>query len=172
MLKINIGLSRKLSENFNSHGFSLNLEGEVCVDLRDTETVVERIQEYYDLADEALSRQIERYESEAAIAAHDEVPTPVKQPTEKKQPAEKPAPRRAPVNRLPANGSTTGEPATNKQIQFLLNLSKRQGLSKSGLEDRIAEQFGHKATVYDLTKKEAGLVLDSLMADATTGTRS
>jgi hypothetical protein len=167
MFKINIGLSRKLSENFNSHGFSLNLEGEVCVDLRDTDTVIERIQEYYDLADEALSRQIERYESDAAIAAHDEVPIPAKKPV-----AEPPAPRRAPVNRLPANGSTTGEPATNKQIQFLLNLSKRQGLSKSGLEDRIAEQFGRKATVYELTKKEAGLVLDSLMADATTGTRS
>jgi hypothetical protein len=159
MFKINIGLSRKLSENFNSHGFSLNLEGEVCVDLRDTDTVIERIQEYYDLADEALS--------DAAIAAHDEVPIPAKKPV-----AEPPAPRRAPVNRLPANGSTTGEPATNKQIQFLLNLSKRQGLSKSGLEDRIAEQFGRKATVYELTKKEAGLVLDSLMADATTGTRS
>jgi hypothetical protein len=167
MLKINIGLSRKLSENFNSHGFSLNLEGEVGVDLRDTATVVERIQEYYDLADEALSQQIERYVSDSAIAAHDEGPAPIKQPT-----PEPPAPRKTPVNRLPVSSSTTGEAATNKQIQFLLNLSKRQGLSKGDLEARIAEQFGRKATVYDLTKKEAGLVLDSLMAEASPGSRS
>jgi hypothetical protein len=162
MLKVNIGLSRKLSENFNSNGFSLNLEGEICVDLRDTETVVERIQEYYDLADEALSRQIERFESDSAIASRDEVPSPAKKPN-----TEEPAPRTAPVNRLPATNKPNGEPATNKQIQFLLNLGKRQRLSKSDLEDQISERFGRKATVYDLTKREAGQMIDSLTSDVT-----
>jgi hypothetical protein len=159
MLKINIGLSRKLSENFNSNGFSLNLEGELCVDLRDTETVVERIQEYYDLAEEALNRQIERYESDSAIARRDTEPQVL--------PVEPQRPRTTPVNRLP-NSMPQGESATNKQIQFLLNLGKRQGLNKSQLEDRITERFARKATIYELTKREAGLMIDSLTSQVTT----
>jgi len=30
MLRVNVGMSRKLSKDFNSTGFSVNLEGEVC----------------------------------------------------------------------------------------------------------------------------------------------
>ena len=33
MIKANVGLSRKLSANFNSTGFSLNLEGEILATL-------------------------------------------------------------------------------------------------------------------------------------------
>ncbi len=165
MLKINIGLSRKLSENFNSHGFSLNLEGELCVDLRDTEVVIERVQEFYDLADEALSRQIERYESDSAIASHD-AEEPILSQTLVKETA--PTRKSTPINRLPATEKPNGEAATNKQIQFLLNLGKRKGLSKSQLEEQIAERLGRNLTVYDLTKKEAGLVLDTLTSQVTT----
>ena len=54
MLKANVGLSRKLSENYQSTGFSLNLEGEINATLDDPEAVIERVRELYDLADEAL----------------------------------------------------------------------------------------------------------------------
>ena len=43
MLKANVGLSRKISENYNSTGFSLNLEGEIHATLDDPEAVIERI---------------------------------------------------------------------------------------------------------------------------------
>lgn len=37
MLKVNVGLSRKVSRDYNSTGFSVNLEGEVCAPLDDPE---------------------------------------------------------------------------------------------------------------------------------------
>lgn len=35
MLKVNVGLSRKLSRDYNSTGFSLNLDGELCAGMDD-----------------------------------------------------------------------------------------------------------------------------------------
>ena len=72
MLKVNVGLSRKLSRDYNSTGFSLNLEGEICVSLDDPETLVEKVKEFYDLAEEALNQQISRYEGESGNVSRDE----------------------------------------------------------------------------------------------------
>jgi len=56
MLKINVGLSRKLSRDYNSAGFSLNLEGQLGGGLDGPETLIEKINEYYDLAEEVLNQ--------------------------------------------------------------------------------------------------------------------
>lgn len=168
MLKVNVGLSRKLSRDFNSTGFSVNIEGEVLSDLSDAEATIVKIQEFYDVAEETLQRQIERYESDSAIAARDEpVATPSQPPQRqalnsttppKPQPAATSQPQRA--------VSSAPEPATNKQVQFLLNLGKRHGLSTSRLEDRIAEILGRRIGRYELSKRDAGVVLDSFTADS------
>ncbi len=165
MLKVNVGLSRKLSRDFNSTGFSLNLEGEICVGLDDPEGMIEKVKEFYDLAEEALSQQIERYEGESAVGQRDEVP-PARtnghagrtsaEPTANPKPSRSEAPH-------PGNGNgQSPDAATNKQVQFLLNLSKRQGLSLPQLENRIQEVLGKKIGVYDLTKREAGEIIDGL----------
>jgi len=62
------GLSRKLSKDYNSEGFSINLEGEVSAPVNDPQGVVEQVKELYDLAEEALAQQIERAKSTEAIA--------------------------------------------------------------------------------------------------------
>lgn len=130
MLKVNVGLSRKVSRDFNSTGFSINLEGEVCAPLDDPELVIEKVRELYDLAEESLNQQVERYEEESAIASRDEPPAKNHQ-----QPQH--AVRNG--NGLPRNGATArngndrqnsrpgtdSPPATNKQIQYLLTLGKR-----------------------------------------------
>lgn len=170
MLKVNVGLSRKLSRDYNSTGFSLNLEGEICVSLDDPETLVEKVKEFYDLAEEALNQQIARYEGESAIASRDE--------EKSVRPATKPAgtSKTAPVNRMTApaenmadaaNSNSHAKPAnadaaTNKQVQYLLNLGKRHGLTQIQLESRIESHLGKKAGVYDLTKREAGDIIDVL----------
>lgn len=165
MLKVNVGLSRKLSRDFNSTGFSLNLEGEICVGLDDPEAMIEKVKEFYDLAEEALSQQIERYEGDSAVGQRDE-PSPVRtnghaRPTSG-VPAENPKPNRV-ESPTQANGNGHSQDvATNKQVQFLLNLSKRQGLSLPQLENRIQEVLGKKIGVYDLTKREAGEIIDTL----------
>lgn len=71
MLKVNVGLSRKVSRDYNSTGFSINLEGEVCAPLDDPEQLIEKVQELYDLAEESLNLQVSRYESDSAIASRD-----------------------------------------------------------------------------------------------------
>ena len=165
MLKVNVGLSRKLTHDYNSTGFAINVEGELIVDLNDTEAAVEKIQEYYDVAEEALLRQIERHQSDAAIASRDEPPG--KNDHQRAPSRSRPA---IPPSRLPErrrNDTSSPEPASNKQVQYLLNIGKRQGLSKPQLESRIADILGRSVDLYSLSKREAGAVLDSLTATST-----
>ena len=180
MLRVNVGMSRKLSKDFNSIGFSLNLDSELAVSLDDPEAVVEKIKEFYDLAEESLAQQIERYEGESAIASRDETPgAPAPEPTAAND-----------RNRQGSTGYRTGNgngnsrngnghrqtqapapPATNKQIQFLLSLGKREGLTTPQLENRVAEILGHETGLYDLTKQEAGAVLDSFTEGSSSRSR-
>jgi hypothetical protein len=163
MLTVNVGLSRKLTHDYNSHGFSINLEGEIPVDRNDGEAVVDSIQELYDLTEEALQRQIERYESDSALASHDDpAPSSAPQTPPSPKPESSPAPKSNSENGAPHNRIAGGEVATNKQIQFLLTLAKRMKLSKPKLEKRIEEILGESIDVYDLSKRDAGIVLDTL----------
>jgi hypothetical protein len=161
MLRANVGLSRKVSRNYNSDGYSVNLDAEITAPLDDAEGVLERIQELFHLAEEALSQEIDRDQGEAAIGSHDEEPsapdTRNTRPTDRS--GNSPSHRPAPVGN---NGNRQGqeEPATNKQVQFLLTMGKRFKLSTPQLETRVAEIIGRRCGIYDLTKKEAGLVLD------------
>ena len=161
MLKANVGLSRKLSENYQSTGFSLNLEGEINASLDDPESVIERVRELYDLADEALQRQIEAHQSDSAIASRDADPKPSNIGHSNGRPAPEAnghSSRNGHRDEKPQNG----EPATNKQVQFLSTLAKRQKLFGPKLEAFIEETIGRRCTPYDLTKKEAGAVIEAL----------
>lgn len=180
MLKVNVGLSRKLSRDYNSTGFSLNLEGEICVGPDDPEAMIEKIKEFYDLADEALNQQIERYEGESSIASRDgkspagengrnqNLTTRKSENVAGSRPQQK---DKQPVENVNGHSGSV-EAATNKQVQYLLNLGKRQGLSTPQLESRIESIVGKRAGVYDLTKREAGDIIDALSqngAPATNG---
>jgi hypothetical protein len=172
MLKVNVGLSRKLSRDYNSTGFSLNLEGELCVGPDDPEALIEKIKEFYDLAEEALNQQIERYEGESAIASRDEAPARQNGPSRNRVATQA---NRQPENSPQVSGqgnghAGNGDVATNKQVQYLLNLGKRHGLTPPQLESRIESILGKRVGVYDLTKKEAGDVIDALSQNGTPAT--
>ena len=180
MLKVNVGLSRKLSRDYNSTGFSLNLEGEICVSLDDPETLVEKVREFYDLAEEALNQQIARYEAESVSASRTEEKPVRSHGSSNGGSTKEPASNGKPSNQngsAPSNHGGNGkasnlDAATNKQVQYLLNLGKRHGLTQIQLEDRIESELGKKAGVYDLTKREAGDIIDVLSqngAPATNG---
>jgi hypothetical protein len=163
MLKVNVGLSRKLSKDYNSEGFSINVEGEVMASVNDAEAVVEQVKELYDVAEEALSQQIERAQGNAAIASRDEEPRGRPSSNGRQEAANNGHRSTA------SNGNGNGrkeEPATNKQIQFLLSIGKRMRLSTSALEQEIEQILGHQVALYDLTKKQAGTVIDQLNAPA------
>jgi hypothetical protein len=163
MIKANVGLSRKLSANFNSTGFSLNLEGEILATIDDPEAVIERIRELYNVAEEALDRQIADSQSNDAVARHESEDPPANA-------ANNGATGQHTNGSQPRNGHTNGkppvaDPATNKQVQFLLTLAKRNKLFGAKLESVIGDITGRRCSPYDLSKKEAGQVIDQLSGE-------
>ncbi len=173
MLKVNVGMSRKVSKDFNSTGFSVNLEGEIGVPINDPEFVIEEIKKYYDLAEESLKIQIERYQDgviEARPVSNGQHRNGSHQNGhhENGKPAHTPSSNGSgQVNRLNGNAAHADEPfhppATNKQIQFLLTLGKREGLTKPQLEQRAKSILGRDTDLYDMTRREAGSVIDQFM---------
>jgi hypothetical protein len=193
MLKATVGLSRKISRDYNSTGYSVNLDGEIPVSVDDAQAVVEKVRELFSLAEEALNREIERENGQDTNGRREEArptppqpsnnghhngngqPTPIKSaaaPTNSNPPVTQPAPMPpAQSQSIPTNGQNngTGDGATNKQVQFLLNMAKRFKLTPPLLEGRIAEIIGRRSGVYELTKKEAGQVLDHFTSTNGTG---
>ena len=177
MLKANVGLSRKITRDYNSTGYSVNLDGEIPFSVDDPEAITVKIKELFSLAQEALAVEISRDQGEDAIGRRDEErpqPKPanngnghVDRPNNGNgnghvdRPTNPPAPRST-----PSNGTGTQnrqeEGATNKQVQFMLTMGKRLKLSTPQLENKIAEIIGRRCGVYDLTKKEAGAVINAL----------
>jgi hypothetical protein len=108
-----------------------------------------------------LAQEIDRDQGEAAIGRHDEErPVPDTQNTHSADRSGNSSSHRPTTST--GNGPRQGsdEPASNKQVQFLLTLSKRFKLSTPQLEHRINQIIGRKCSVYDLTKKEAAKILD------------
>ena len=168
MIRVGVGLSRKVSRDYQSTGFSINLDGEIAHPVSDAEGVIEEVKQLYDLAEEALNQEIDRYQSESALASHD---TAAEQPRTKQEP---PPTHSNGNSSAPAKNGSNGhgavaDAATNKQCQYLLQLSKRNRLTVQQLESRIEQLLGRKAGVYDLSKKEAGDLIDALSQTAISG---
>jgi hypothetical protein len=177
MLRANVGVSRKVTTNYQSAGYQVNLDGEIPFTQDDAEGVLEKIRELFDLAHEAVRQEIERDQGDASVARRDE---PAQAPAPPKTAPPKPrfngrlknhspqleSPSTSPSagngNGSPPNGHQNGtpEPATNKQIQFILTMGKRLNLNTAQIADEIAKITGREVGIYDLSKKEAGKILD------------
>lgn len=169
MLRVNVGLSRKVSKDYNSTGFSVNLDGEITAPTSDAEAVIVQVKELFELAEEALNQEIERYRGESAIAGRDDEPRPVATGDNGNGHRRQPAPANGAngSSRQPtSNGYQESDAATNKQINYLLNIGKRQRLSTVQLERRIGEILGQAVGLYDLSKREAAKVIDALTKPA------
>lgn len=164
MLKVNVGMSRKVSKDYNSSGFSVNLEGEIGAPVNDPEFVIEEIKKFYDLAEESLKIQIERYQDDGVIEAR---PVNDGHQSNRKTASTPSANGNGHTNRINGNAAHADEPfhppATNKQIQFLLTLGKREGLTKPQLEKQAKATIGRDTDLYDMTRREAGSVIDQFM---------
>ena len=156
MLRASVSLSRKVSHDFNSSGYTVTLDGEVPHQPDDAEAVLEKISELFHLAEEALATEIERDQSRKPDPKDPAppLPPPVKSPRAEPLPMNRPA---------SSNGSTPSpSSATPKQLQFLQNLGKRKGLSRDDLDGVIAQVLGSAKRTCDLSKREAGQVIDHL----------
>lgn len=171
MLKANVGLSRKVSRDYQSSGYTVNIDGEIPFTPDDAEGVLEKVRELFDLAQEALNREVDRDQGESAVGRQDEeTAKPVVNGKPLSSNGQNQAPKLLPASKvdhenLPepvGNRGGNDEVATNKQVQFILTMGKRSKLSVPQLENRIHQILGRACGVYDLTKKEAGRVLDQL----------
>lgn len=173
MLRANVGVSKKMSKDFNSQGFTLNLEGEILATLDDPEAVIERIRELYSLAEEALDRQITESREIDRIARREADDQPTHAFSNRSNSSYQNNRDEGPSFNGHRNGSPpSGDPATNKQIQFLTNLGKRQKLFGAKLEAFIEETIGRRCSPYDLTKKEAGAIIDALNPESSGANRT
>jgi len=168
MLRASVSLSRKFIRDFHSTGYSVSLDGEVPHPPDDADAVLEKVGELFHLAEEALAVEIERDQS---CSRRDEN-SPPQPPQTCGHPYGTTRPASLPINRPPSGGgqrpangaSTSPQAATPKQLQYLQNLGKRKGLSRDDLDAVVAQVLGAPKKSADLTKREAGAVIDHLTA--------
>jgi len=162
MLTANVGLSRKITRDYNSTGYSITLNGEIPFSTDQVEGVLEKLSELFDLAEEALQREIEGKDGQATAEPRNATPpSPPANNGHTNGQAKPNAP--LPMNRSNyGNGPANSDTATAKQLQFLQTMARRCKFNERQLETRITEVIGRSCPVQQLTKKEAGLVLDSL----------
>lgn len=157
MLRASVSLSRKVSHDFNSSGYAVTLDGEVPHPPNDAEAVLEKVSELFHLAEEALATEIERDRRRQPEPKDAPPPTPT---TPTRGHRAEPLPLNRPAS---ANGSTPSpNSATPKQLQFLQNLGKRKGISRDDLDGVITQVLGTGKRLGDLTKRDAGQVIDHL----------
>lgn len=166
MIRANVGLSRKISREYQSTGYSINIEGTVGVSADDTEATLAKVAELFHLAEEALNIEIDRDQGEQAIGRRDQ-PTSITKSISNDRNADdgNSSPAKTTQERTPTNGT---DAITNKQAQYLLTLGKRQRISTAQMEDKIEQLLRRRCSVYDLTKREAGQLIDTL-APSTNG---
>jgi hypothetical protein len=171
MLRANVGVSRKISREYQSTGYSVSLDGEIPFGPDDAEGVLDKVAELFHLAEEALRVQIERDHGNPPAGPRRETPSPPTtpapaggHPTSGSRAAPPPNNRPPTGNdRRPTNApSPAPEPATPKQLQYLQTLGKRKGLSRDELDAVIARVVGAAREAGELTKREAGAVIDHL----------
>jgi len=164
MIRANIGLSRKVTREFQSTGYSVNLEGDIAVALDDPAGALAKVSELFHLAEEALNVEIERDQGDRAIGRRDEPTGDVQRRIEAPTPGDdgnlSESRRAASSNAAPSAGAIT-----NKQAQFVLTLGRRHRLSTAQLEDKIEHVLRRRCSVYDLTKREAGQLIDALSSE-------
>jgi len=71
MLRANVGLSRKVSRDYQSTGYTINIDGEIPFSPDDAEGVLEKVRELFDLAQEALNREIDRDQGQRGDITYD-----------------------------------------------------------------------------------------------------
>jgi hypothetical protein len=149
MLRTTVSLRRKARRDGGTESYAVTLNGEIPFGPDDAEGVLEKVAELFHLADEALAREIDR-DRECP-------PVPRPEPTPHR-------PASPPASRPTGHGhpQPKSDAATPKQVQYLLNLAKRNGLSRDELDAVTARVTGSPKKTGDLTKRDAGAIIDHL----------
>ena len=144
MLKLNASYSKKVPAEgeYTSQSYHCSMEVELS-DALEPQQIKEKIHDTFALVRDAVETEL-----------HGNV-----------QKAETGRPQLRIVQEPPPRTTTpapTGK-ASNKQIKFILDLAKNQGLGLSEINGRVQKQF-RVGSVYELDRKAASALLDELKA--------
>jgi DNA primase len=157
MLRATISLSRTLNCGNSPSTYSVAIDGEISATPDDADAVLERISELFHLAEEALAQEIEHDQAKHVASRQDQQPARADRISH---------PEGKPV-RQPSK-SFSG--VTPKQLQYLETLAHRHGLSSEGLAETITEVLGRPFALQQLTRRQAGQVIEHLARGSEAGT--
>lgn len=138
MLKLNSSYSKKVpvpGQDFSSQSYHASVEVELSDTLQPDE-IKERIHRVFRMVRSAVEEEIKGTVAEVA----ERNPVPQQKPQGK------------------------AEKATNKQIKFLTDLARAQGISVTELNSQAQSIYGVQG-IYDLSKRDCSKLLDSLKSD-------
>ena len=137
MLKLNSSYSKKVpveGQDFSSQSYHASVEMELS-DALEPRQIQERIHETFKIVKEAVETEL----NGKSQSAHK-----TESPREHN-----------------GNGSSSSEKASNKQIKYLTDLARVRDISVSELNSQAKKIYGADS-IYDLTKKDASKLVDSL----------
>lgn len=140
MLKLSTSYSKKVpvpDQEFSSQSYHASVELELS-DALEPEQVQEKIHETFEMVRHAVETELTGNKTELAVV-----------------------PRASTDQTAPQNGSGPVGKASNKQIKYLMDLATQQGYELTALNAHVRKLYG-VASLYDLDKKQASKLLDSL----------
>lgn len=146
MLKLNASYAKKIpveGQEFSSQSFHASVELELSDSLA-PEELRHRIHDTFTLVRQSVEAELNGKQPAAGLPAAP-TPIPVAQAT-------KPAATTQPVGK-----------ASNKQIKFIMDLVTQAGFTLSQLNEQVQRLYG-VPTLYDLNRKQASALLDSLQS--------
>jgi hypothetical protein len=168
MLKLNASYSKKVpaEQEYSSKSYHAAVEVEIPDGLT-TDQLQERIHATFDLVRSAVESELNGTAgqmiaspapaSQVIAASPDTKPFPVPAaPVEQTRPLQSASPK--------ASNGNEREPASNKQLRYLLDLGRRHDLTVSRL-DAIAQQEFKVDNIYSLTKNQCSKMIDSIRGE-------
>jgi len=142
MLKLNASYSKKIpvpGEDYSSQSFHCSMEVELS-DTASTEQLQSKIHDTFAMVRGAVETELHGKQPEKSDL-------------------------RVLPNKDSSQKTETTAKASNRQIRYILDLAKDQGLGISQINERVRQQFG-AASVYDIDRKAASRMVDELKAAA------
>ena len=167
MLRATVSLTRKLSRDYQSTGYTVSIDGEIPCAAEQTGEVQRHIDHLFRLAEDALNQQINRDHSDKPAGRNGVSTNGRHAGSNGNQNGSRSHGNSAPS----ANGNQPTEPASVKQTNYIENLRKRSGMSHAQLDDHVQSVLGRHIAINELTKQEAGKVIESLNTNQPTNGR-
>lgn len=172
-LKLSIGQTRKVSENYNSRGFSVHIEAELPANaVDDADTIASSANHLFQLCDDLLAEQVR-----SAQNGDGSPPQSQSGRTLPKPPTHAPnsragdhtngssSPARPPAPRNGNNGHANGRPITAAQSKAITNMARRLNRDPDVLVDG---EYGLRS-MSELSVSQASQIIDQLKQEIEAG---